>query len=192
MGNILHAHPLLLVAYWAPTAIGGCLISTLLGPLLHLIPGTLLTIFAGTAWLLAPLLFAVADPAASYWKYIFPAMVCTTLGIDITFSITNIFITTTLRPNRQGLAGALINSVLQLAIAFFLGLGDIIVTQTSGGDGSEEPEGALLKGYRHVFWFEVGLASVGLLVMLFFVRIGKAKSEATADEVREGMKENTA
>lgn len=180
MRSILGASPILLVAYWSPTAIGGIIIATAGGFLLHIIPGTFLMIFAGVCWIVAPLLFAIAPLGASYWAYFFPAMLCTTLGIDIVFNISNIFITTSMPFRRQGLAGSLINSLLQLGIAVFLGFGDLIVTRT-------EAQG-LMQSYRNVFWFEVALASAALAIMVVFVKVDKAGSVATADELEIELK----
>jgi len=63
---------------------------------------------------------------------------------------------------------------MHLSIAFFLGLSDIITNGTS--------HQGLRQSYKNVFWFEVGLASVALLIMLVFVRLDRAKSDMTADE----------
>jgi len=75
------------------------------------------------------------------------------------------------------LAGALINSILQLSIALFLGLGDIIVAKT-GSPG----QAGLRRSYKNAFWFELATAVVSLAILALFVRIDKAKSEMTADE----------
>ncbi len=90
-------------------------------------------------------------------------MIGATIGIDITFNIANVFITTSLSHGRQGLAGALINSLLYLGIAFLLAFADVTQTETAylGLKGS----------YQAVFWYQ-----------LAFVRIPKAKSDITADE----------
>ena len=101
-------------------------------------------------------------------------MIGATIGIDITFNVANIFITTSLSQSRQGLAGALINSLLYLGIAFLLAFADITQTETAhlGLKGS----------YQTVFWFQLACAGLALVIMLGFVRIRKAKSEMTADE----------
>lgn len=171
----MKASPLLLVAYWSPSAVGGLIIATAGGLVLHIIPGTFLMIFAGIAWIIAPLLFALAPSDANYWAYIFPAMICTTLGIDIVFNISNIFITTSMPVRRQGLAGSLINSILHLGIAVFLGVGDLVATKTAYQ--------GLIQSYHNTFWFEVAIAASALAVMVCFVKIDKAKSAATADEI---------
>lgn len=133
-------------------ALGGCIIATVGGLLLHIVPGQVLVVISGICWILAPLPFAIAPVAANYCAYVFPAMICSTLAIDITFNVTNIFITTNMPLRRQGLAGALINSVLQLGIAFFLGFADVTVTAVEQNQG-------LRMAYKAVFWYEVGCRS---------------------------------
>jgi MFS family permease len=87
MENVMGATPLQVVAWYVPMALGGCIISTFGGFVLHLLPGTLLIIISGISWIIAPLLFAIAPEGAPYWAYVFPAMICATIGIDVTFNI---------------------------------------------------------------------------------------------------------
>lgn len=163
---------------YAPMALGGCLIASFGGLILHRLPGTLLVIFSGTSWIIAPLLFAIAPQGANYWAYIFPSMICATIGIDITFNVANIFITTSLPKKQQGLAGAVIMILLNLGIAVFLGFGDIVNTYTVDRLGKRQ-------SYHVVFWFEVACASFALCVLIFMVKIRKAESELTVDEREE-------
>ncbi len=101
-------------------------------------------------------------------------MIGATIGIDITSNIANVFITTSLSHGRQGLAGALINSLLYLGIAFLLAFANVTQTETAylGLKGS----------YQAVFWYQLACAATALIIMLAFVRIPKAKSDITADE----------
>jgi MFS family permease len=142
-----------------------------------------LLLISGTAYILSVLLFAIIPTTPNYWAYIFPAMICATLGIDITYNVSNIFITTSMPKARQGLAGAFVNSILFLGISFFLGFADLAVTQTKhlGPRGS----------YKVAFWLATGLASTGLLIMFAGVRIGKASSDLTIEEREELERELT-
>ncbi|KAA8572529.1 hypothetical protein EYC84_003139 [Monilinia fructicola] len=145
------------------------------GFVLHILPGTALVIAAGVAWIVAPLLFAIAPAGANYWAYIFPAMICATIGIDITFTVANIFFTTSLSESQQGLAGSMVMLILHLGIAVCLGFSDIINTYTLNRLG-------LRRSYHAVFWFEVACAAVSLIIMSLFVEIKRAESELTVDE----------
>ncbi|OAX79192.1 hypothetical protein ACJ72_06489 [Emergomyces africanus] len=179
MVNIMGASPMQVVVWCTPMVVGGFIFPILCALFLHLISGTVLLIISGVGWVGTGVLFAVMPEGASYWAFAFPAMIGATLGIDITFNITNIFITTSQPAKRQGLAGAVINSVLHLSIAFLLGFADVAQVHTAhlGKLGS----------YRVVFWFQVGCAIASLLVMVFFVRVNAAKSEMTADERQQLM-----
>ncbi|KAK5077821.1 hypothetical protein LTR70_009429 [Exophiala xenobiotica] len=175
--QILGATPLQVVAWYIPMILGGIVLSTAGGFVLHLIPGQALLVFSGGGWIGASLLLALMPVGASYWAFVLPAMILATVGIDITFNIATIFITTEMPSERQGLAGGLINSVLHLGIAICLGFSDVIQTETL--------HLGLRKSYKSTFWFAVATASVALLVMIFFVKVKTAKSDLTADEKRE-------
>jgi len=184
MQTIMGASPLLVVAWYTPMALGGILISTFGGLILHLLSGTILIYVAGTSFIIAPLLFAIAPVNANYWAYVFPSMICATIGIDVTFNVANIFITTSLPRKDQGLAGALIMLLLHLGIAVCLGFADIVNMETLPSLGAT-------KSYQAVFWFEVACAATALVILVLFVRVKKAKSSLTADEMLE-MEEEAA
>ena len=178
MENVMGASPLSVVACYLPMALGGCIISTFGGFVLHLLPGTILIIVSGVSWVIAPLLFAIAPEGARYWTYIFPAMIAATAGIDITFNIANIFITTSLPRKQQGLAGAVIMLLLHLGIAVCLGFADMVNTYTVARLGMRE-------SYHAVFWFEVSCAVTALAILVFFVKIKRAESKLTIEEEEE-------
>ena len=177
MERILGASPLLATAYYLPMIVGGLILAIVGGFLLHVLPGTLLLIISGIGFILSVLLFAIIPENPSYWAYILPAMICATIGVDVTYNISNIFITTNMPQNRQGLAGALINSLLFLGISFFLGVADIIATATAHLGPKQS--------YKSAFWFGVGCAVFLLILLVLFVKIEKAKSDLTVEEKAE-------
>lgn len=67
-----------------------------------------------------------------------------------------------------------INSNMHLSIAFFLGFAEVIATHTH--------DRGIRISYKSVFWFEVALAIIALVIMLIWVRVDKAKCDLTADE----------
>lgn len=122
---------------------------------------------------MAPLLFAILPKeGVSYWAYIFPAMICGTVGVDITYNITNVFLTTTLPEQQQGLAAAVANSVLFLGVSFFVGWGDFVAEMV---DGQRE-------GYKAAFWLGVACAGVALAVLVGWVKIEAARGEDGKEE----------
>lgn len=63
---------------------------------------------------------------------------------------------------------------MHLSIAFFLGFAEVI--------GANTQEHDIRDSFKAVFWFEVALAIIALVIMLGWVRVSKAKSDLTADE----------
>ncbi|PYH76166.1 MFS general substrate transporter [Aspergillus uvarum CBS 121591] len=177
MEGIMGATPLQVVAWTTPMAVGGLIISIVGGHILHSLSGTLLMILSGLGYLGSGLLFAVIPRGGNYWAFVFPAMICGTIGIDISFNVTNIFITTNMPGERQGLAGALINCTLHMGIAVMLAFADLIQVYTEKYLDTKE-------SYQAIFWFQVGLSGLALVLIALFVRIERAKSDLTADEKR--------
>lgn len=169
------ANPIQVVAWAVPMAVGGLILSAAGGFLLHMLNGTMLMIISGAGYLLSSLLFALLPLGGNYWAFVFPAMIGGTIGIDISFNVTNIFITTNLSKERQGLAGALINCTLHFGIAIMLAFADLIQVHT-------EKYLSHRKSYQSAFWFQVGLSAFAIALVIVFVRIESAKSELTVDE----------
>lgn len=170
----MHASALQTTAWFAPMAAGGLILVSMGGLVLHILPGTVLLILSGVGFIVSTLLFAIIPDNANYWAYIFPAMVAATVGVDITYNVSNIFITTNLPKKKQGLAGALINSVLFLGISFFLGIADIVVNAV-GYLGERE-------SYKVAFWLSLGMSGVSMLILLLFIRVDRARSDLTVEE----------
>ncbi|KAK3671171.1 hypothetical protein LTR78_008972 [Recurvomyces mirabilis] len=174
MQNIFGISPMLTVAWYVPMALGGCILATVGGLLLHVVPPVILMAITGVAIIINSVLFATVPEHASYWAWIFPAMICATIAVDLIFTVANVFLTTSMPARQQGLAGALANVIPQFAIALWLGFADIVVTGTAG-QGERQ-------SYKNAFWFEMASGAAALVIFLGFVRIDRAKSDLTADE----------
>lgn len=180
--NVMSASPLQVVAWYTPLGVAGLLISILEGFILHLVPGRILLIISGLGALGSQLLLAFLPHGGNYWAWIFPATIFSTIGIDLSTILMTVFITTTFPASQQGLAGGVINSVLQLGVALVLGLTDIIQSATV-------EEVGLARSYKNTFWFGVAAGAVSLIVLAIWGRVPKATSQLTADEQRELMEE---
>lgn len=183
MHDIMGATPVQIAAWTTPMALGGVFLSVAGGYILHMIPGTALIQLSCCGWIGSSLLFALAPKHAKFWAFVLPAMLGATIGIDITFNVANVFITTNLSSQRQGLAGALMNSLLYLGVAVLLAFAD--VTQT------ESLSRGLMESYRAVFWYMLACSGTSLYIMLHFVRIPRAASDLTFDE-REALERRRA
>lgn len=164
---------------FVPMAAGGVILATVGGFTLHLLPGRILLIFSGMGSVASVLLFALIPEGGSYWAWILPAMLGCTIGIDITYNVTSVFITTNVPQKQQGAAGALINSLLFLPISLFLGLGDLVAA-------SYEEKGDMVS-YKAAFWFGTGCAALAL-ILFCFIDTGKAESQLRVEE-KEALEE---
>ena len=178
--TILNVSPLLAAVWFTPMAVGGMLIALVGGATLHKLPGTILLLLSGSGFVVCSLLFALIPDNPNYWAWVFPAMVCTTIGIDISYNVSGIFITTSVPKDQQGLAGACINGLVFFGISFFLGWADFAVASRSHNNAGES--------YKTAFWFAVGCGGVVILLVLGFIRIGRAKSDLTAEEKARSRK----
>ncbi|KAF4585377.1 drug resistance protein [Ophiocordyceps camponoti-floridani] len=183
--NTLGVKPLMAAAWYTPLAVGGMFLAIGGGLVLHIIPNRILLLISGFGFFLSVLLFALIpgpDDGKSlsfiYWAYVFSAMLGGTLGIDVTFNVTNVFITTAMPRRLQAAASGVINSLLYLGVAFWLG-----VAQTAISTADERQEGGIKPEaqYRIAFWTGVGLAAVGLLLTAS-IKMGQASAGLTADE----------
>ncbi len=144
-------------------------------------------IASSIGYMLCCLLFALLpkqsnnEPSTSflYWAYVFPAMLAGTIGVDIAFNVTNVYITTAMPRRLQATAGALINSTLYLGIAFWLGIGDLAIS-TSVQNYNAESLGPR-EQYQIAFWTGVGLAVVSFFLIVT-INFGRAEAQMTADE----------
>jgi MFS family permease len=101
-------------------AIGGLVLSTVGGFTLLLLPRKALLVASGIGYMKSVLLFAIIPERFSYWAYVFRAMLGPTLGVDVTYSVSNVFITTSLPKHQQGLAGAVVwINICSWALEFF-------------------------------------------------------------------------
>lgn len=148
------------------------------GFILHVLPGRVLLILSGTSQVLAVLFFALMPDSPNYWAWVFPAMLFEAACVDVLWTLSNVFLTTSLPRHRQGLSGALISVTLFLGGALFLAVADVAKEQmrAAGQD--------LKRQYKGIFWIGVGCSGAAL-VTCFFIRLGKAGCALTVDE-RQG------
>ncbi|KAI1050883.1 hypothetical protein LB507_009387 [Fusarium sp. FIESC RH6] len=189
--SVLHIGPLLTAAWFIPLAAGGFILAVVGGFVLHILSGRLLLIISGLGFLGSSILFAlIPDSGKSntflYWAFVFPAMILSTIGVDIAFNVTNVFITTSLPGHLQAVAGALITSLLYLGMAFWLGVGEMAVSVRKDIKGAENVDPR--SQYQIGFWTGAGLAIASLLIFLT-VKMDSAKADLTADEKAKREKE---
>lgn len=172
---------------------GGVIFCIVGGTLLHRIPITLLLLGSGLAWIAAPLILVFCPVPLDYWKYVLPSALCATIGIDLTFTISTVFLSSSQPLCYQGLAGAVSSSLVNLAMSFSLSISSII--QNKAIDSYSSPNGILglaasdppaiaraSRGAKSTFIFAAVSASVGFIICAMFVRIPREVVSTRRDE----------
>lgn len=168
-----------LAAWFAPIAISGCICGLVTGRILHRVPPILTLLVSGVAWLAAPLLLAFGDHSKGYWPFVFPAMICSTIGIDVTYGFTNLVLSSCSPLQMQALAGAVNSTTVNLGMGFALAITQVIQTATEGQDPSLEDR---LRGHRNCFLFSAASAAIGFAVVAASVRVPKACLQSEGEE----------
>ncbi|KAI5194274.1 MFS general substrate transporter [Aureobasidium subglaciale] len=170
-----------MAAWFAPLAVGGFLCAVVGSSILHVTSPNFVLLVSGVAWVAAPLLLAFGDVSMGYWPFVFPAMACSTLGIDMTYTIANVVLSSVSPLQWQGLAGAVNSTTVNFGIAFSLAITQVIQTRSEGNDPSLEDQ---IRGHRNCFLFAAASAAIGLAIAVVAIRIPRevVRSEQKDDE----------
>lgn len=166
--------------WYIPTAIGGLLLCVIGSSLLHIVPIMSLLLLSAIAWVAAPLLLALAPLPLSYWKFVFPSMLCATLGIDLTFTVSIVFLSSVQPLRYQGLTGAICSILVNLAMAFGLSISEIVEKRAESAIVVPYPAdpsyASVLRertvhGLKAAFTYGAASAGLGLIICVLFVQI---------------------
>ncbi|KAJ8519130.1 hypothetical protein ONZ45_g3885 [Pleurotus djamor] len=160
-----------------PMFIAGILCNFLVAQVVGRVPIVYIVVLGASVTSTASLLFAVINPATTYWAFGFPAAVFSVWGADFVFSSGTLFVATTVAPHEQSLAGALMQTMTQLGTTLGVPVTTIVfnrvVEQKSramrwrlNSTGSNAPRPALLEGYKAAQWCAFGFGALAVLLAL--------------------------
>ncbi|RMY77490.1 hypothetical protein D0863_01262 [Hortaea werneckii] len=173
-----------LALWYTPTAVGGIILCVIGGCLAHIVPIKLLLLVSGLAWIAAPLLLALAPLPLQYWTFVMPSMVCATIGIDLTFTVSLIFLAAVQPQRYQGVVGAVSSILVNLAMSFALPISEIIMKKAEASASSQHAHvytgetmdlspDIVHSGYKAAFLYGAASAGLGLVISVFFVHISR-------------------
>lgn len=171
-----------LALWYLPMAIAGLVCCVIVEPLLHAVHMKLLLVGTACIWIAAPTILAASPLPLSYWANAFPSVLCATAGINLTFTISMVYLTAVQPPELQGLCGAMCSIFLGLAFAFSLPIGQIIMTKVSGRNWmidapkeqsayEEDGRQSMIVGYRAAFIYAAVSAGLGLILCVLGVSV---------------------
>jgi hypothetical protein len=127
-------------------------------------------IVGAVSQVIACALFSATSLSISYWALTFPALLFSVLSQDLEFTVTNMYVMSSLPRDQQSVAGGLFNTVTRLAATIGLGVQTSIFN--SAGGSSEGAGAVTYRPYQSCFW--VSLVGSGLALFLVpFITIGR-------------------
>ena len=128
---------------------------------------------AGMAFLaVGMLLFTQLEVGGSYWTGLFPGFLLVAIGLAFCFVPISIAALAGIESSEAGLASGLINTSQQIGGALGIAiLSTIATTRTEDAvqSGTAAPN-ALVEGFHAAFWVGAGVALVGVVAALVFIR----------------------
>ncbi|KAI8974619.1 efflux transporter [Trametes punicea] len=193
-------NPILTMVRTLPMCITGVLCNVVVALVVGRVPAVFLlatgTLLSGVA----NLLFAVINPAATYWAFGFPAAIVSVFGADFVFSTGTLFVAKVCLPHEQSVGGALFQTLTQVGTAFGIAISTIVFNATIAKSsltygvhvnksGTNAPRPAQLVAYKDAMWTGCAFGFAGTILALIFLRgvgiVGHreekdAKSDTTA------------
>ncbi|QIW99170.1 hypothetical protein AMS68_004688 [Peltaster fructicola] len=158
-----------LVLWYTPLLVFGITFSLVGGAVAKWLSLKVLICVAGIAYIGASLVFATAPVPLHFWLMVLPSMVCASLGTDLTFTISNIFLTVSQPRKYQGMAGAVSSILFNLGVSFALPISEIAFAygRTSPQLTQRVADDAEVSAYRRAFLCATASATAGLLICVF-------------------------
>lgn len=119
--------------------------------------------FAMIAFDCGSIMLSVTPVHQTYWKMNVGMQIILSFGMDLSFPASSIILSDFLPMQYQGMAGSLVNTVVNYSTSLCLGMGGTVEQQIN------KDKTNLLKGYRSALYLAIGLASAGVIISFIFL-----------------------
>lgn len=158
----------------SPCGVAGCLAAvTSIFLLRHAGPSWVMFL-ALAAFMTANALIASQPLQQLYWKQSFPSWVIAPFGMDMSFPSASLIIAGTLPPQKQGVAGSLVNTIINYSVALGLGIAGTVESQVND-EGRD-----VYAGYRGALFLGTGLAGLGVVLALADILVSSIRRRGNA------------
>lgn len=165
--------PLMNAVRLLPAAIAGILVNVLAALIMHRVSNKSLMIVGAAAHVVSCALYSATSQSISYWALFFPAQVFAVLSQDLEFTVTNMYVMSSLPSEQQSVAGGLFNTVIRLGATVGIGI------QTSIYNSAGGEENGRWRPYQTTFWVSLvgGVLALGFVPFLTLGRQGHRKHQ---------------
>ncbi|WVQ98641.1 hypothetical protein IAU59_005772 [Kwoniella sp. CBS 9459] len=196
--DIQHTSPVGAMLRFLPTEISGIICNVIVALIIHRVSTVWLLSTGLLATGLANMCLALSEQNTNYWVKPFHAMWLSVMGADFFFAPALIFIAYLSLPDEHSVAGALLQTIIQLGGSFGISITSVLADiqqnkHLSKGYGLEESK---LQGLKAAFWLGSATCFVGAIVAVVALHgmgsVGKEEkgargTEANADSNNDGQ-----
>ncbi|CCF56689.1 hypothetical protein KAFR_0B03930 [Kazachstania africana CBS 2517] len=115
------------------------------------------------AFTVGSIMLSITPVHQTYWKMTFGMQIILAFGMDLSFPASSIILSDALPMEYQGMAGSLVNTIVNYSTSLCLGMGTTAEIQVNK-NGTD-----LLKGYRAALYVGIGLGVVGVIIAALFL-----------------------
>ncbi|OQE00267.1 hypothetical protein PENVUL_c055G08324 [Penicillium vulpinum] len=181
--NLKHLSALEITVQLLPMVVSGTIVNIICGLILHRVSNKILTGIGALAYTVAFLILSFMKEDATYWAYIFPALVLVVVGADIQFNVTNMYVMSTLPPSQQSIAGGIFNTVNKLCSNLGLGIATSVQSSVAHQMTASTPA---IRPYLSVYWFSAAATGLSLVLVPFLTIDKQGNSVPQNDQLISG------
>ncbi|KIM96098.1 hypothetical protein OIDMADRAFT_44850 [Oidiodendron maius Zn] len=164
MQNVLRFSPLEVAVHLLPQAVVGILVNIIAGLVLHKVSNKLLMGIGSVAYFGASLLLALMRGDHVYWPFIAPSLALAVIGADLQFNVANMYVMSSLPPEKQSLGGGIFNTVTKICGAVGLAISSSVYNAESTSSAALQTSS---RPYNMAFWFCAASAGLGICFVPF-------------------------
>lgn len=157
--NFRHYNPLEAGAAHSIVIFFGAVAAVSCGLVIHFVPIFYILVVSMACFCAADILLAVMPVHQSYFQLSMAVWIIGVFGMDWSFPAGSIVMSDGLPPEAQGIAGSLLNTVVNYGNSLFLGISSTIETQVPGSD---------LEKLRATMYFAIGLSGAALCITVAY------------------------
>ena len=99
---------------------------------MHRVSNKLLMIIGAVAYVISDALISAMPAGSSWWALTFPSLCLSVIGADFEFTVTNMYVMSSLPSEQQSIGGGIFNTVTRVSSSIGLGISTAVFTGLSG------------------------------------------------------------
>jgi predicted MFS family arabinose efflux permease len=165
--------PLMNAVRLLPAGIGGILVNVLAAMIMHRVSNKSIMIVGAVAHVVSCALYSATSRNISFWALFFPAQLFAVISQDLEFTVTNMYVMSSLPSEQQSVAGGLFNTVIRLGATVGIGIQTSIYNSAGGEENNR------WRPYQATFWVSLvgGVLALGFVPFLTIGRQGSRKHQ---------------